>query len=62
MAVEPNRYKGIARNGKIELEIGVNVPDGAEVVVLIGVKGTKNAPIIERARRDRRWLDRLAGL
>ncbi len=34
MALDPQRYKGTARNGKIELEPGVKLPEGAEVVVL----------------------------
>ena len=43
MALEPNRYKGIARNGKIELEPGAKLPEGTEVVVLFGSKGVKAA-------------------
>ena len=35
MALE-HWYRGVARNGKIELEAGVTVPDGAEVIVLFG--------------------------
>ncbi|MBX7131776.1 MAG: hypothetical protein K1X67_03750 [Fimbriimonadaceae bacterium] len=34
MSAEGYRYKGVARNGKIELEPGVVVPEGAEVIVL----------------------------
>lgn len=34
MSAEGYRYKGVARNGKIELEPGAVVPDGAEVIVL----------------------------
>ena len=34
MSAEGYRYKGFVRNRKIELEPGVVVPDGAEVVVL----------------------------
>jgi hypothetical protein len=34
MASEQHRYKGIAVNGKIELEPGSTVPEGAEVTVL----------------------------
>ena len=34
MALEHLRFKGVARKGKIELEPGANLPDGAEVVVL----------------------------
>ncbi|MBL8066612.1 MAG: hypothetical protein JNM34_12265 [Chthonomonadaceae bacterium] len=33
MALE-RRYKGIARNGRIELESGAQLPDGTEVTVL----------------------------
>ena len=53
MAVEPNRYKGIARNGKIELEIGANVPDGAEVVVLVVEKGANAPSVGKRIPRKR---------
>ncbi len=39
-----HRYKGIARNGKIELEGGVKVPEGAEVIVLFeGAQTNKKA-------------------
>jgi hypothetical protein len=31
---EPHRYRGIARDGKVELEPGAKLPDGAEVTVL----------------------------
>jgi hypothetical protein len=31
---EPSRYRGIARNGKVELEPGAGIPDGSEVTVL----------------------------
>ena len=31
---EAARYRGIARHGKVELEPGVNLPEGAEVTVL----------------------------
>lgn len=53
MALEPNRYKGIARNGKIELELGAIVPDGVEVVVLVGEKGTMASSIRKHNRRKR---------
>ncbi|HLK16074.1 MAG TPA: hypothetical protein VKT78_14805 [Fimbriimonadaceae bacterium] len=51
MAPDPKRYKGIVRNGKIELQSGADVPDGAEVVVLVGEEGTKVPPIRRRVRR-----------
>jgi|GEM_PF-2604177 len=31
---EPHRYRGVARNGKVELEPGAKLPEGAEVIVL----------------------------
>jgi hypothetical protein len=34
MDAEQHRYKGRAVNGKIELEAGASVPEGAEVTVL----------------------------
>lgn len=33
---EPQRFKGVAHNGRIELEPGAKIPDGAEVIVLFG--------------------------
>lgn len=36
MALERHRYRGIARQGKIELETGAEIPEGAEVIVLLG--------------------------
>ncbi len=53
MALEPNRYKGIARNGKIELEPGAKVPDGAEVVVLFGKEAVKASTTRKRVSRKR---------
>lgn len=46
MALEKHRYKGIARQGKIELESGADIPDGAEVIVLLGadVEPVKSTP------------------
>lgn len=45
MALEPHRYKGIARNGKIELEPGAKLPEGAEVIVLFS-----DAPVESKIR------------
>jgi len=53
MALEPEHYKGVARNGKIELEPGANLPDGAEVVVLFGEASAKPSPVKARTRRNR---------
>ena len=53
MALEPNRYKGIVRNGKIELERGAKVPDGAEVVVPFGTKGAGTSTEKKRVRQKR---------
>lgn len=46
MALEKHRYKGIARQGKIELESGADIPEGAEVIVLLGadVEPVKSTP------------------
>lgn len=54
MSAEGYRYKGVARNGKIELEPGATVPDGAEVVVLFE-PDTEDDPVKHEARQ--RLLD-----
>ncbi len=52
MALEPNHFRGVARNGKVELEAGANLPDGAEVVVLFG-EPAKEAVRMARSKRKR---------
>ena len=52
MALESHRYKGVARNGKIELEKGASLPEGAEVVVLF-----ERAPAPKKIRTIRDLLE-----
>jgi len=53
MAVEPNRYNGVVRNGKIELEHGAKVPDGSEVIVIVGEQRAKALSTTRRIQRNR---------
>ncbi len=56
---EPHRYKGVARDGKIELEPGANLPDGAEVIVMFGeVRDDEDDPVFMPLSR----LDSLIGI
>lgn len=62
MALEPHRYKGVARDGKIELEPGANLPDGAEVIVLFeGVADRKHSTAQDLLNSDivGMWADRV---
>jgi len=44
MALESHRFRGVVRDGKVELEMGAEVPDGASVIVLF--EPESNAPAI----------------
>jgi hypothetical protein len=42
---EAARYRGIARHGKVELEPGISLPEGAEVTVLFSPASDVNAGV-----------------
>ncbi|MBX7133186.1 MAG: hypothetical protein K1X67_10965 [Fimbriimonadaceae bacterium] len=62
MALEPHRYKGVARDGKIELEPGAKLPEGAEVIVLFeGVPDRKHSTAQDLLNSEivGMWADRV---
>ncbi len=59
MSFEPHSYKGIAREGRIDLEIGADIPDGVEVTVVVKrpLKGSTAADLLN-SEIFGMWADR----